>query len=211
MNRSKQSKARKQKPVNAFPPQIDQKPIHNRKIRFTVTTAVVDAPIDRNDLLKLVYTTSNNPVDGTTNWSAVQLRKVETWTVDNTGALASAALEWQSSRGPSKLVLASGNINHPAHLSTKPPVGSLASFWSQVKDGAAVNAEVLFYLTLPIGTIIDLDVNFVAANGSIGAAECLNLVVVAGATANTNYYNALNSTGAVYTIRPADVTYYNAV
>jgi hypothetical protein len=204
MNRSKQPRSRKQKIVHVFPPQIEQKPIHNRKLRFVVVTAVANLPLYRFDLLKLTYTTGTAAVSGVTNWSAVQLRKVEAWTVDTTGALASASLEWQSSRGPSKMVLASGNINRPAHISTKPPPGSLASFWSQVRDGSVVNNEVLCYLTLPVGTVLDLDINFVMANGPEAEDECISLAVVAGGTIETNYCNALDNSGAApgYLIRP---------
>jgi len=194
-----------------FPPQISMKPVQSRIIRFITSEAKTDYPISRFNMLKLMTATGTAVATGTTIWTGVKLRRVEMWAVNSDiaiapGTMVSASVEWQASRGPSKLVSATGNLNQPAHLDSKPPKDSLAGFWSQVSDGPTVGAEILFYLTCTSGTVIDLHLNYVEANGSVAApVETIQVTYVVAPNPNGVYFNRLDSQPGGYGIIPVDV------
>ncbi len=187
-----------------------QKPILTRTIRYQTDVLINNNPVTRGDLLKMMFAISNNPVDGTTLWSGVRVTRIEMWSVDNT-AMTSCAVEWQATRGPSSLVVGTGTINQPAHVNTKPPKMSEAGFWSCCSDSSTIRSEVLFYLSCPVGTIVDVHIQFVEANGSVSStpAECLNVSVTAG-IANSIAFNVL-SPSVSNAFHPVDVTWYRAV
>ncbi len=153
-------------------------------------------------MLKLAFATDANGTQGNTNYTAVRLKRIKMWAVpDPTALLAydgmtSCSLEWQSTRGPTTLVSDTGNSFSPAHIDTKPPKDTEASFWSQVSSSTTIRNEVLFYLTCPAGTIIDVDIAYVECNGAQIASpgETLAISLVAPTTMSSYLINSLDNT-----------------
>jgi hypothetical protein len=190
-----------------FPPPLTLKPVQHRVLRFSCTNDVSNYPITRECLLKLVFATDLNGTQGNTNYSGVRLKRLKIWTVtsETTTGMLSCAVEWQGLRGPTTLISDSGNSFEPAHIVTKPPKESEAQFWSQVSSGNTTNREVLFYITAPNGSIVDVSILYVEANGAYSASstvptETLNITSVVPTSPSAYLVNALDNTTTTGTL-----------
>jgi len=119
---------------------------------------------------------------GNTLYSSVKLRHVSIWSTPVMGSsptaqMVTCGLEWQGLRGPATLISDTGNAFSPAHVSSKPPKDSEAQFWSQVASSTTVRYEVLFYITCPKESIVDVTVSYVEANGLQGASPTETLII----------------------------------
>jgi len=202
---TKQSSARKER----FPPQLMLKPIQSRTIRFKVANEVVNIPVNRDCLLYLAFATDFSGLVGNTNYSTVKLKRIKMWGLSSdSNALTSCSIEWQSTRGPATLVQDSGNPFEPAHVDTRPPKSSEADFWSQCSSSTTIRNEILFYITAPTGSIVDVTINYVEANGAqiASPSETLVINVVVPNTPSAYLINSLDSraSGSIGTnlIRP---------
>ncbi len=182
-----------------YPSAIKQKPEFVRVFRFSASEAVSDIPITRQCLLRLIYDWNAVQTIGYFLFSGIKLDRVCIWGNNDTNSFSTVSLEWQSRNGPSNLLTDTGTLSRPAHVSTAPPRNSLAGFWSQFRDGVTTNQEVLFYLSCPQGSIVDVHVTCVIANGNAGTeVDHVTTVTVPGSVGM--FYNVLNSitpTGAV--------------
>jgi hypothetical protein len=167
MSNNRKSK-KPQSRANRFPPSRVLKPVQSRVLRFSTSNLVDNVPIDRNCLLKLLYTTDLSGTRGKTLYSGVRLKRVQMWATPTEGSttMVSCSVEWQSSRGPTTLISDSGNATVPAHVDSKPPKDSDASYWSQVSSSTTIRNEILFYITCPIHTIVDITICYVEGNGT---------------------------------------------
>lgn len=95
-------------------------------------------------------------------WDAFRIKSVEMWTASNNGSPSvptQVAIEWG---GIAATGVSSGRIDSDismgvatAHVKSRPPKGSAASFW-QVRSTTA-----LFYISIPVGGIIDVTMEVV--------------------------------------------------
>jgi len=194
----------KQKPKNRvnnrFPPQLNLKPVQSRTLRFQASADCDNVLVTRDALLKLVYETDLGGTRGKSQYTGVKLKRVDIWGVvksSTTGSqMVTVSVEWQGNRGPSSLVSDTGNAYSPAHVSTKPPQDSQAGFWSQVASDNQVRREVLFYLSCPSDSIVDVTYSYVEANGLQAGTPAETLVlgtIVAGPAADGWLINRLDS------------------
>jgi len=196
--------ARSSSKPEKFPPALQLKPVLSRVLRFRTANAVSNAPITRYSMLKLAFATDANGTQGNTCYSGVRLKRVKIWSTlisSDTAGYVNCAVEWQSLRGPTQMVSDSGNMIEPAHVDTKPPKESEASFWSQVSSGSTVLNEVLFYLTAPTDSIIDIHFCYVESNGlyvttSNPPTETLAITSIVPPTASAFLVNSLDNTVA---------------
>lgn len=142
------------------------------RFRFVVTVQVASS-ITRKDLLNLIFinavTTTQSRI-----FSAVKLNRVEIWAVAGSGSndfsTANISMNWLSNYGPNTEVSDSGNAFNTAHITTSPPRQSLASFWSLTGSN---ETEALFFLSAPVGAIVDVWVDATLFDGA-GAAFTTN-------------------------------------
>lgn len=210
-NKTTQKMQRVVKTETRTPPQVKNNPMLVRVLRFVVSDGadISDLAITRACLLKLAYATVNPAANGITLWSGVLLKKVKVWSTTNDAKFVSNSIEWQSRYGPTALKTSSGTFSSPAYVNSSPPADSLSSFWSNSRDNSTYN-EVLFYLTCPAGSIVDIHLMYTQCNGKSSDSECMTVTAVGAPTTNTVYYNDLDNTtvfGAAGggRIRPVDV------
>jgi len=201
--------------VERFPPQLSLKPVQSRVLRFTAHTDADNVPVDRNCFLKLVFASDAGGLVGNTNYSAVRLRRIKIWSglIVNAAvgtAMVSCGVEWQSTRGPTSLVSDTGNSFEPAHVDCKPPADSEASFWSQVSSSTTIRNEILFYITCPQGSVVDVHISYVEASGAY-PAETLAISSISPTSASAYLINSLDNTLSGGTgsniLRPTQLAY----
>jgi len=142
------------------------------------------------------------------NWESVKIRKIEIFSSSTATTFTGLAnpfnsiqLEWLSANAPSKVQESVGNFEHPSHISSKPPQGTLAGFWS---ISGSNESEVLFRLSgsnttavagtntgLPPGTTIDLHLEVINQEDTTPV-----LTTVAAATVGQNYVRSFDGTVA---------------
>lgn len=205
MNRKRPSnKPRRSKPSNFgnrsnLPPPIKNKPEITRVFRFKAIENLSNVVVTRKCLLHLLFDWAPAPASIGNFWiSGVHLTRVNVWGNNVSNEFTTIALEWQSRNGPSTLITDTGTSARPAHISSKVPELSMAGYWSQVADGATSLSEALFYLSAPSGSIVDVHLVLVLANGLSSATTPVEYNTVTSCTALTAglYYNYLD----VYTV-----------
>lgn len=123
-------------------------------------------------------------------FQAVRIKKLELWGSNaGTGTPATIYVQWSpgsENAAPLQAGDTTLSTDEPAHVVTRPPRASAASFW----QGLDQNSDVMFSIaTQGLGALmIDITLQLVVANGNAG-----NLITVAGASAGTVYYMSLDS------------------
>jgi hypothetical protein len=123
--------------------------------QFQASAAVAEQPVTRQDLLNLmvVATTAANAFGII---GAVKIKKVRIWSpILSTFVPETVQIEWNGGLyAPSAIHSAVSEGLFPAKLETSPPPMSSPDLWSLV--GATNLAEVLFTVTAPVNSIIQL-------------------------------------------------------
>jgi hypothetical protein len=158
-------------PSRIKPPQIMSNVRVNRVYRFRAAIAT-SQDISQNELInalgvmQTVVTTT-----ATSIFNTVKVHRVSMWTPpDLSGSSVidrSCTLTWNSAEGaviPSGIEVSDSTMStaYPAHVSSKPPPGSIASFWLTAYSGTA--ALNLFTIACGVGTIIDVHVTGILAD-----------------------------------------------
>lgn len=160
------------------PPQIDSTIVCGRTVRFTAANTGVHS-VTRAQLLNLlVMQTGNNTAFRICD--AVRVRKIKIWGnppgLANVGVVPPCTVQWFSEQGPSKLVSDVGmGSTFGAKVSTRPPLMSLAGFWSLTGTN---EATLLFDISCEAGDTIDVDLTFRVQNQFLtaGGAEAVTSV-----------------------------------
>jgi len=223
MNRKRNTKrknGRRNKPRNrvtevvlsrrdpSYPPQNNVKPFCTRTLRYIANSAANGVPVTRRCLLNTVLTGVSGTTTAVNIYEAVRLERVSMYFVTSSGfgTLAEELIiSWTGDRSPDSRFSDRGTLSHPACIKTRPPRGSLASFWSNV---TADMDEPLFYVTMPQYAIIDLTLTFCI--GDAGTKTC----VVVDPGLSGVIYSALDNAIVAGTVggevlRPDSLTYAN--
>ncbi len=196
------NKNRKQKNVPDFPPSYIAQPVMFRKIRYQASSQLTGVAVTQGCLAvsMMARSATASSTEAISLLSSFKIKRITIWALNNSSAVTSTSfstcsITWAGSQSPNKEISAVGVNTKPAKISTKPPPGSLASFW-YYNDGSAAN-NVLFFLTVPGGTIIDLDLDYVLQDGANADA----VVLAAASTSQFINYacldclNTTNTTG----------------
>jgi hypothetical protein len=196
------------------PPQINTSWIVGKTCRFNKVTSTTSYGVTRAALLDL-FVMATSSTAAYRIFDSVKLRRIRIWGQPPGSAAPgsanvapiSSAVQWLSSLGPSKVVSDQGiGSAFGSRLDTRPPKNSLASFWSLT---ASDETEVLFYVTLNPGDVLDLDLTCTIQNNLYGGDAPVSITIIAGTT-GTVYMTALDisASGAGALILPVQ---YNTI
>jgi len=165
----------------SLPPEIDLTVSFRHKFRFQAGAASVVTAVNYNEICNLLQVgTGAHTLQGII--STFKLRSVTIWPALSTSTTDGAALEWSAAGEFFKDQLK--NRTYPegqtvtGALRFTPPPKSLASFWS------ASSSNVLFYITAPSGSILDLDLDCTLC----GAYAPPSAVTAVGSVTVGNFY-----------------------
>jgi hypothetical protein len=184
-------------PSRIKPPQIVSNVRVTRVYRFRAAIATTQ-DISQNELInalgvmQTVVTTT-----ATSIFNTVKVHRVSVWTPpDLSGSSAidrSCTITWNSAEGaviPSGIEVSDSTMStaYPAHVSSKPPAGSIASFWLTAYSGTA--ALNLFTVACGVGSIID--VHCTGIMGDTNSASNLSYTTTAGPGLGVVWYPPLD-------------------
>jgi len=167
---------------------------HSHQFRFSSTSAALTTITDTT-LLAACGVAATSAVAGSAIRQTVRLQQIEIWTPPaSQGANATCSVLWPAAQRSQAREVTDTTISTatPAHVRCGPPAESLAAFWVNGSAGTA-----LCFLTAPPGSIIDVWVSMVDADG--GAT--FGTATLVGATTGNVYYTSLDSTtkaGSIY-------------
>lgn len=152
----------------SFPSSVKAKPIYNRVLRYQSTDVITDVFITRRCMLNLILTAVSGSTNAVNVHESIRLDRVCIYSapssVDGLGnALAEIVLTWGGDRGPDLRITDRGTISHPACIKERPPLTSLAGFWSTIYSDMD---EPLFMVTMPSNSVIDLHVSCCIGDGA---------------------------------------------
>lgn len=177
------------------PAQFESNVRFGHKYRF-VSTSAFPTNITARDLIQSCGVVAATSVLGYSIATAVRIKRVELWAPPaSLGAAATVSLFWlsQQTSNYSELEVSDTTMSTatPAHLTSSPPLLSLASFW---QTDSTTN---LCTLTVPVGGVIDIWLEMVLGDGLVTIQP--SPLVLVGATAGALYYEPLDGRGGVYT------------
>ncbi len=192
-----------------YPPPNQAKPKCTRVLRYFVTQAVANSDITGRCLLNLIVSTSTATTTAINVYEAVRILQISMYfapsSVDNMGDTSGEiALNWRGERAPDTRITERGTLSHPACIKSRPPKESLASFWTTNQSNVD---SVLCSLTVPAGTIIDMNLCLTIGDGT---TRSVTLTAV-GSTTGIEYMaldNAIaaGTVGGLF-IRPDSLQY----
>jgi hypothetical protein len=156
--------------------------------------------ITRQNLLNL-YVMATTATATARIIEAIRLRKIELWTQPPVlgNPPITAQVEWLGTNSPSIVHSDTAMGVRPAHVMTKPPPTSSNQWWS---ISGSVETDVLFALTFPTGTVIDItcELRFVEQEAPTAGP------VVLGATPGQIYGATLDGNGVSGVLPPIGYT-----
>ncbi len=166
----------------ARPIQFRANPELTRRYRF-VSSSGTSTLIQSTTLAAACGVVATSATVGQSIVQALKVREVEIWAPPSSqGSAVTCSILWQggSTSQPREVSDTSVSTAIPAHVKSGPPAGSLASFWTTANNS-------LFTLVAPSGSIIDVTVSLVLADGN---ASTIGAAVLVGATTGRMYYCA---------------------
>lgn len=147
-----------------------------------------------------VCTVSNSTV--TSFFGSVKVNRIAMWAPPAAqGSSATASVNWIGAANSSNREVSDTTVSTaiPAHVNSRPPINSLASFWSNGSNAAAT----LFTLVAPPGTIIDVSMSLILQDDD--AIDSIVDTAVATATFTNTYYLSLDP-NATHRYTPVSLT-----
>jgi len=187
-------KSKKKSSGTAFPPQISSSNIVNtHKFRF-MSTGAFNGSITDTILFGIVGCVSATNVAAYSIAQTIKLKSVEVWApVSAQGALATVSLTWPASgqNMAKEATDTTGSVSRMAHIYSKPPKLSLASFWS------AGTGNTVFQLNIPTASIIDVTVQWVQWDSLTASGHQLVTVGANVGALTYGYLDSLTDAGAL--------------
>jgi hypothetical protein len=178
------------------PPSLSSNVTLNHTFRFVSASSTVQAITAKSLCLAAGCTGTVTNTTVTSPFASVKLNHISIWSPPSSqGSAVTCSVEWasQSNANNREVSDTSVSVATPAHIRSRPPLNSLASFWQA--PGIADNQ--LCNLVAPSGSIIDVNLSLIMQDDDNGSAITRS---VATAVIGTIYYLALdNATGHVYT------------
>jgi hypothetical protein len=190
-------------PTRIKPPQIVSNVPITRTFRFRSTAAgafnITNIWLTSiAGLMQTIVTTQGTAIANT-----FKVHKVTCWAAPNPttagGGFAdvSTTLTWASAEGAAltagmEISDSSGSNAYPAHITMRPPLGSVSSFWQTAITGTA--SVVNFTLQLPAYAIVDVHMTHFLSDTT---SASINYVTSAGPALGILWYAPLDGTGDV--------------
>jgi hypothetical protein len=178
----------------SYPPQYNAKPKLTRNIRYLAGSSIANVDITGRCLLNLVLATNTATTTAVNVFEAVKVLNISMYYVpSSTANFGSSAeeliLNWRGDRSPDTRLSDRGTLNHPSCIKSRPPRDSLAGFW--ITNLSNIDS-VLFNVTVPAGTIIDVGLMM-----TIGDGVTRSVVLAAvGSTTGIEYMHLDNAIAA---------------
>lgn len=176
------------------PPQFQANVALNRVFRFKSTSATA-VQITQRTALQACGVMAGTAILGLPIAMAVRLRSIEVWAPTTAvGAEVDTSILWNSATQNYGAQLefsdSTNNISAPAHVKCSPPRKSLA------EDFFIDGTTVLCNMIAPVGSIVEVRVQFVLVDGAAAIPATLVLV---GATVGQIYYEPFDGRGGTLT------------
>lgn len=159
------------------------------KFRFSTGVAFTGLPVTRAMLLNL-YTMATTTSNQNRLVTAVKLKRVQVWgspPIMGSGAPTTVVVEWLGNQAPSTIHSDTGMGVRPSYVSSRPPVDSSDRWWS---ISGTNESEVLFKISGPIGTVIDIQAAVRLADDEAAVAAENGTAVMS--TVGKVYFNYLD-------------------
>jgi len=171
------------------------------KFRFNCGTNTGNFTITRGNLLNLMVVATTTTTVARI-YTGIKLKRVQIWVnppVVGDPSLQ-CSLEWVGENSPSVLHSDSTMGVRPAYISSKPPLDSSNRWWSM---SGSQEADPLFSLSLPVGSVIDIttSIRFVDNEAAVNEGG------IVGALVGTVYYNYLDgvTSGMLSPVGPVNI------
>jgi len=151
-----------------FPNDIKQQPIHTRTIRYYVEGGG-QSTLSPAQILTAMVAVTNGSASAIPLYLAIKLRRISMYYVSSSGFGSNTnllTLGWTGyQNAPDVLITDRGTLTQPACVKAVPPPNSSASFWFDVNSTNVT--EPILSFNAPIGSILDLEFEFILATAAI--------------------------------------------
>jgi len=169
--------------------------------RFVVTSAQQDSAYTRLSVTGMLLSARAANTAARLIQAAL-LKRIEVWSPPTQGLTANlneqgAAVVWYGTQSMFSTKSDINVANTPSYLSTKPPKDSTASFVSEM---GILDTEILFKLTAPVGSVLDLHCMITLASEDFGQGSYSTTNAM---TVGQTYYNCLD--GGAGNVKPMSI------
>lgn len=193
MKRNNNTKARRGPRKPAQPPAVptNVQVVHTYRFRSTAATRTAISMLDLLGIAGAVGRVANTSLSLIAN--SVKLHRVSIWSPPaSQGAAATCSITWSTAQTFTEMSEVSDTTLStavPAHVSSKPPPGSAASFWI-----GGTTSDTVMTLEAPVGSVIDVHCTHVLQDDQAAGAS----YAAAAATIGALYYLPLDGATDLY-------------
>jgi len=183
-------------PQNVRPPQQRPNPVLNRRVRYGCTTTGAYNITPKGCAFTLGAMCTSGTV-AYTLCTAFRVRRIQVWGIaaqaGNTSVVSitwfgDQTLNWESNR---ETLDSSTSTAYVPYVDVRPPKTSSAAMW-QAAQSSAFSTAVLFQVSLSAGGVIDVEYEYVLADGN---ASPTATQAISGGVAGTVKYGPLDGYG----------------
>ncbi len=169
-------------------PKLDTNVRMHHRFRFQALSAVTAEPILNSDLIGIgggVCSVLDSTFIPFCN--SFKLKSIEVWTpLVTAGTPTTCSIEWTGTNNSPNVEVTDTTVTStfPAHIKTKPPRNSLASFWQ------VGSSNQICILTAPLGSIIDVVIAYVMNDNE---ANSITIPLTTGVLGKVYYLGLCNN------------------
>jgi hypothetical protein len=186
-------------PVSVRPPQVMPNPVNNRRVRYGCTTTGTYNITSRT----AAFTLGGMCTGASTAYSLVtafRIKRIQVWGVAaQSGTTSLVTITWfgdQSLQFMSNREIMDNSTStaYVPYVNARPPARSSAAEWHAVQ-GSSYTSDVLFSITCNQGGVIDIEYEYVQADGNASPTASLS---ISGGVAGAIRYGPLDGYGGGY-------------
>ncbi len=185
------ARARRGPGSNSNIPQISTNIRQRHRFRFVATGAVAYQSITVLDVAGICGVVGKvTNTSGALLVSTFKITHLEMWSPPaSVGSSVSMSMSWGGFNNSPNIEYTDTSVSQaiPAHISCRPPVNSLASFWQTTG-----NSTALFIINCPVSTIIDITLEYLYVDSS----AALTTVSLVTAVIGQMYYLTLDNSSS---------------
>jgi len=160
-----------------------------RTFRFVALGNIAGVSVTRKNLLNLLQIGTSTSTSARAI-NAIKLNRIRIWGPTTSGfASQTVTVQWEGLNAPTTEHSDTSMNLEPAYVTSKPPMQSSCSWWSIYNNN---ESEVLFTLTIPAASVVDIEVSVrLIENSTTQVGE-----VPSGGVIGEWYYNYLDGSAS---------------
>jgi len=191
-----------------FPPELMQKPIQQRTLRYIATQVLTETAYGPAQLINAILSVTAASVSAYPVFESVRLKRISMYYTPSSSFDPSTdpfSFRWVDQNLPDILITRPGTLNQPSCIKVVPPENSLCAMWYNLANPSVTGVIPFCLFTCNSTTIIDIEFDFIIGEGAQTAVTLTGVPGFAGIAYLNPMINSATLLGMTSTVHSAAI------